>query len=86
VVGREDGEALVKPCAFVVLAPGHEPGESTAAELKAHCQQRMAPYKYPRWFEWRPTLPKNDRGKVSRKDLKAELAGSLPSAPAASEA
>jgi len=74
VVGREDEEALVKPHAFVVLAAGWEGSDETAAALKAHCQQCMAPYKYPRWFEWRDSLPKNDRGKVARKDLKAELA------------
>ncbi len=74
VVGREDDEALVKPCAFVVLADGWSAGDETAAALKAHCKECMAPYKYPRWFEWRDGLPKNDRGKVSRKELKAELA------------
>ena len=74
VVGREDSDSLVKPCAFVVLATGCAACDETAAELKAHCQARMAPYKYPRWFEWRAALPKNDRGKVSRKDLKAEPA------------
>jgi len=74
VLGHEDEEDLVKPFAFVVLAAGWEGSEETASALKAHCQQHMAPYKYPRWFEWRDALPKNDRGKVARKDLKAELA------------
>jgi benzoate-CoA ligase family protein len=73
VIGREDADALVKPHAFVVLAQGFSAAEHTAAELKAHCQARMAPYKYPRWFEWRASLPKNDRGKVARAQLKAEL-------------
>jgi benzoate-CoA ligase family protein len=74
VVGSEDSDGLVKPFAFVVLAAGWEGCDETAAALKAHCQENMAPYKYPRWFEWRDSLPKNDRGKVARKDLKAELA------------
>jgi acyl-coenzyme A synthetase/AMP-(fatty) acid ligase len=34
----------------------------------------LAPFKYPRWFVWRDSLPKNDRGKVARKELKSELA------------
>ena len=71
VVGREDEEQLVKPCAFVVLRPGFEAGEALAAQLKDHVKARLAPYKYPRWFEWRTALPKNDRGKVARKELKA---------------
>lgn len=73
VVGREDGDGLTKPLAFVVLAAGFEGGEELAAALKAHVKDRLAPHKYPRWFEWRPSLPKNDRGKVARKLLRAEL-------------
>jgi benzoate-CoA ligase len=70
VVGREDEEKLVKPHAFVVLRPDWKGNEETAAALKAHVKNKLAPYKYPRWFEWRDTLPKNDRGKIARKELK----------------
>jgi len=73
VIGREDEEQLVKPFAFVVLRAGITGSDELAAQLKAHVKLRLAPYKYPRWFEWRESLPKNDRGKVARKDLKAEL-------------
>ncbi|MBI5364650.1 MAG: benzoate-CoA ligase family protein [Planctomycetes bacterium] len=74
VLGHEDEEQLVKPLALVVLQNGWKGDESTASALKAHVKSRLAPYKYPRWFEWRESLPKNDRGKVARKVLKAELA------------
>lgn len=74
VVGQEDERGLVKPYAFVVLATGWAGDEATAGALKEHCKSRLAPYKYPRGFEWRDSLPKNDRGKVARKDLKALLA------------
>ncbi|MCK6446017.1 MAG: benzoate-CoA ligase family protein [Planctomycetes bacterium] len=73
VLGKEDEERLVKPLACVVLKPGFAGNDALAAELKAFVKTKLAPYKYPRWFEWRTSLPKNDRGKVSRKDLKAEL-------------
>ncbi len=73
VVGSEDEQRLVKPLAFVVLQAGWTAGEATASALKAHVKSRIAPHKYPRWFEWRDSLPKNDRGKVARKVLKAEL-------------
>jgi len=63
---------MTKPLAFVVPA-GRVGDEALAADLKAHVKERLAPYKYPRWFEWRGELPKNDRGKVARKLLKAEL-------------
>jgi len=74
VLGHEDDEGLVKPFAFVVLAPGARGDEALAEALKLHVKASLAPYKYPRWFEWRASLPKNDRGKVARKELKAELA------------
>jgi len=73
VIGREDEDRLIKPHAFVVLKPGYQGSDQLAAELKAHIQSRLTPHKYPRWFEWRESLPKNDRGKVSRKELKAQL-------------
>jgi benzoate-CoA ligase len=73
VIGREDEERLVKPLAFVVLKAGWKGNEETSAALKAHVKARLAPYKYPRWFEWRDALPKNDRGKVARKILKTEI-------------
>ena len=75
VLGCEDEERLVKPYAFVGLAEGFEGTDALAAELKAWVKGRLAPHKYPRWFEWRSSLPRNDRGKVARKELKAELEG-----------
>jgi benzoate-CoA ligase len=80
VVGNEDEEGLVKPLAFVVLREGRSGDERLAVELKQWIQGRLAPHKYPRWFEWRPALPKNDRGKVARKELKAELEARSPTA------
>jgi len=74
VVGHEDGEGLTKPFAFVVLRSSFRGTDELARELKAWLQGKLAPHKYPRWFEWRESLPKNDRGKVARKELKQELA------------
>lgn len=73
VIGREDEDKLIKPHAFVVLKPGHNGSDALAAEFKAHIKSRLTPHKYPRWFEWRESLPKNDRGKVARKELKAQV-------------
>jgi benzoate-CoA ligase len=73
VVGCEDEDDLVKPLAFIVLKSGHDACDAMAAELKGHVKSRLAPYKYPRWFEWRVSLPKNDRGKVARKQLRQEI-------------
>jgi benzoate-CoA ligase family protein len=73
VVGCEDEERLVKPMAFVVVNEGHRSGPELAAQLKEHVKCHLAPYKYPRWFEWRTSLPKNDRGKVARKELRGAV-------------
>jgi benzoate-CoA ligase family protein len=72
VVGKEDTEGLVKPLAFVVPTRGVAADGALAAALKGHVKAKLAPYKYPRWFAWRESLPKNDRGKVARKELKSE--------------
>jgi len=74
VVGAPDEARGTIVCAFVVLKEGHAGCEALATEFKKWLQGRLAPHKYPRWYEWRATLPKNDRGKVARKDLKDELA------------
>ena len=70
VVGRQDETGLVKPHAYVVPTSGRAGCDELAAELKSHVKAHLAPYKYPRWFEWRAELPKNDRGKVARKLLR----------------
>jgi len=74
IVGHEEEANLTKPYAFIVCAAGHAGCDELSADLKAFLKDRLAPYKYPRWFEWCDELPKNDRGKIARKDLKARLA------------
>jgi benzoate-CoA ligase family protein len=55
-----------------------EPGNTLAQELKDYVKSHLAPYKYPRWIEFVPSLPKNDRGKIDRKKLKEAQAHSQP--------
>lgn len=71
VIGHDSGEGLVKPKAFVVLREGFAAGRQTAEGLKEFVKWRLAAYKYPRWIEFVPSLPKNDRGKIDRKSLKS---------------
>jgi acyl-coenzyme A synthetase/AMP-(fatty) acid ligase len=72
VVGHESGEGLVKPKAFVVLREGFTSSEETGEAIKEFVKSRLALYKYPRWVEFVPSLPKNDRGKIDRKLLKSK--------------
>jgi benzoate-CoA ligase len=71
VVGAEDENKLVKPKAFVVLKPGHNPDESLKATLQQHVKSRLAPHKYPRWIEFQKELPKTATGKIQRFKLRA---------------
>jgi benzoate-CoA ligase len=70
VVGKEDLDNLTKPIAYVVLTSGYPPTEETASELKAFVKSRLAPYKYPRWIEFVPELPKTATGKIQRFKLR----------------
>jgi benzoate-CoA ligase len=71
VVGHEDTDRLVKPKAFVVLKDGHAASPALDADLKAFVKDRIAPYKYPRWIEFVPDLPKTATGKIQRYKLRA---------------
>jgi benzoate-CoA ligase len=70
VVGETDADGLVKPKAYVALRDGRTPSRDVALALKAHVKQRLAPYKYPRWVAFVTALPRSDRGKVLRTDLR----------------
>jgi 4-hydroxybenzoate-CoA ligase/benzoate-CoA ligase len=73
VVARSDADGLVKPCAFVVCAEGVAAEPALADELKALVKGTLAPYKYPRWIEFIPELPKTSTGKIQRFKLRQTL-------------
>jgi benzoate-CoA ligase len=66
VVGNFDADELVKPKAYVVLNVGYQASDALADELKAFVKERLAPFKYPRWIEFLPELPKTATGKIQR--------------------
>ena len=70
VVGHDAGDRLVKPKAFVVLREDFAPTEELIEAIKEFVKSHLARYKYPRWIEFVSSLPKNDRGKIDRKQLK----------------
>jgi benzoate-CoA ligase family protein len=71
VIGHDPGDGLIKPKAYVVARAPHEPSDELAQVLKEFVKTHLARYKYPRWIEFVPSLPKNDRGKIDRKQLKS---------------
>lgn len=59
--------------AFVVLKPDWQ-GKVSDQEIIDWSKEQMAPYKYPRYIEFRDSLPKGPTGKVARRVLKEEQA------------
>ncbi len=70
VVGAMDADELVKPKAYIVLNQGYEASEAMANELKTFVKGRLASFKYPRWIEFVPELPKTATGKIQRFKLR----------------
>jgi acyl-coenzyme A synthetase/AMP-(fatty) acid ligase len=66
---------LIKPKAFVVLKSADKACDALALTLQEHCKQKLAPYKFPRWIEFRQDLPKTATGKIQRFKLRAERGG-----------
>jgi long-chain acyl-CoA synthetase len=61
--------------AYVVVRPGET---LSAEELAAFCKERLAPYKVPKQFEFRESLPKTLIGKVLRRALREEYIAAHP--------
>jgi len=71
VIGGND-EGLTKPKAFVVVRESAKgKGPALIDELQRHVKDRLTKHKYPRWIVLVDDLPKNDRGKVDKKALRA---------------
>jgi len=70
VIGKEDGDGLVKPKAFIVLKNGYGADERLFEALRAHVKERAGAWKYPRWIDIRPDLPRTATGKIQRFKLR----------------
>jgi long-chain acyl-CoA synthetase len=66
-----DDDEVVK--LFVIIREG---AAITQEQLRAWCKENMAAYKVPRHIEFRAELPKSNVGKVLRRELRDEHAGS----------
>jgi 2-aminobenzoate-CoA ligase len=71
VVGVPCEERGRRVKAFVVAAPGHDPGPDLAGALQTHVKATIAPYKYPRELEFVAELPKTATGKLQRFRLRS---------------
>jgi 4-hydroxybenzoate-CoA ligase len=72
VIGKEDADGITKPKAFVVLKSGYMADDRFFETIKLHVKERAGPWKFPRWIELRPDLPKTATGKIQRFKLRDE--------------
>ncbi len=56
--------------AYIVLKDGYQETDEIKNEIKEFLRQTVAPYKVPKFIEFRKELPETLVGKVQRKDLK----------------
>ena len=66
VVGKPDGQGLMKTIAYVVLRDPAHKTDQIEAELKAFVKTSLAPHKYPREIVFVRDLPKTATGKIQR--------------------
>ncbi|MFD8704000.1 acyl-CoA synthetase [Kitasatospora sp. NPDC059648] len=71
VIGTPDDRWIEAVTAFVVLRP--DAPAPTPAELIAHVRSRLAPYKVPKAVHFVPDLPRNQSGKLLKRDLRERL-------------
>ena len=69
IVPAPDPVRLAVPKAYVVLAPGHEPTEETAASILRYAREHLPPYLRVRRLEF-AELPKTISGKIRRVELR----------------
>jgi len=72
VIGKEDADGLVKPKAFIVLKNGYTADENLFEKLRLHVKEQAGAWKYPRWIELRPDLPRTATGKIQRFKLREQ--------------
>src|SRR5262245_54378522 len=70
VIGKEDGDGLIKPKAFIVLKSGYCADEQLTEMLRTHVKERAGSWKYPRWIDFRSDLPRTATGKIQRFKLR----------------
>jgi 4-hydroxybenzoate-CoA ligase len=70
VIGKADADGLIKPKAFIVLRNGYAADDGLFEALRLHVKERAGPWKYPRWIDIRPDLPRTPTGKIQRFKLR----------------
>ena len=75
VVAKPDPDRGSVVMAYVRVMPGVVPGDELVRELQDHVRRNLAAYKYPRVVEFVAEFPLTSSGKISRRTLRARVAG-----------
>ena len=70
VVAFKDKDGLEKPKAYVALHSNHTGSETLAQALQAHVREGLSAFKAPRQVVFIDALPRSDRGKVLKGQLR----------------
>jgi benzoate-CoA ligase family protein len=71
LVGFDQGGGMLSTRAYVQLRTGFSAHDALATALQEHVKARLTKHKYPREVVFVDDLPRNDRGKIDRKAIKA---------------
>lgn len=74
VIGVPDAEWGEQVKAVVELVDGRAPSPELAEELIRFCRDRLAGYKCPRTVDFDRPLPRNEAGKLVKRDIRAKYA------------
>ncbi|MHB1217711.1 MAG: class I adenylate-forming enzyme family protein [Alphaproteobacteria bacterium] len=55
--------------AYIQLMPGATPEEMPPERIIAHCAKQLAPFKVPRYYEYRADFPRTDSQRVQKREL-----------------
>lgn len=70
IVAFKDSDGLDKPRAYVALNDGHAASDELGEAIKAHVRATLEPFKAPRQVKFIAALPRSDRGKVLKTELR----------------
>lgn len=71
LVGVDQGGGMLSTRAYVQLRTGFSGSDALSSALQEHVKARLTKHKYPREVVFVDDLPRNDRGKIDRKAIRA---------------
>jgi acyl-coenzyme A synthetase/AMP-(fatty) acid ligase len=76
VIAASDAHGGTIPAAYVLLRPGHSPGEALENAIKEEAAKTLPRYKRPQRIHFMSELPRTPTGKVQRFKLRQMAARS----------